>query len=125
MTPLQVLEAAEAALKAGLVRTEVLADGVTTTPSLPYVDLSVSTAFDRSMLSGDPEHDRVTLRARSVGGSRRSCLIVAQNCRRILHGLTLDRGPLLFDFATEPLDEDDPGDRRCSSVAEYVAHVDP
>lgn len=125
MTPLQVLEAAEAALKAGLVRTDVLVGGVLTTPVQPYVVLSVSTAFDRRMLSGDPEHDRVTLQVRAVNNSLPGCLALAQRCRNILDRLVLDRGPLLFDFAPMPLEDDEPGSYRWSLVAEYVAHVDP
>ena len=125
MTPLQVLEAAEVTLKAGLVRTDVLVGGVLTTPTQPYVVLSASTAYPSRMLSGDPEHDTVTLHLRAVNNSLPGCLTLAQRCRVILDGLILDRGPLMFDFSPAPLEDDEPGSYRWSSVAEYVAHVDP
>lgn len=122
---LEALNAARSALSAGLVRTDVLVGEVRTTPVRPYVVLTAQApAVARRPIAGHSHLDRVTLMAMAVNDSLEGVLLLTESVRRILDDLPITATRLLrYDFASAPIEADDPGAYRWSLTADYSTYA--
>lgn len=123
MTPLEALAIVRAALEGALTRTDVLVGRVPTTPTQPYVVLTVLAPIPRASLGGHSHKDRVTVMVMAVNNSLEGCLWLAQRCRDVLDGLTVDVGQLRYVFGSAAIEDDEPGDYRWSQTLDFVAHL--
>lgn len=123
MTPLEALAIVRAALEGALTRTDVLVGRVPTTPTQPYVVLTMLAPIPRASLGGHSHKDRVTVMVMAVNNSHEGCLLLAQRCRDAVDGLIIDGGPLRYSFGSAAIEDDEPGDYRWSQTLDFVAHL--
>lgn len=123
MTPEELLEAVSARLVASLVKVDVLVGRVPATPARPYVVLvGQMPAVARRPLAGDSHQDRMTVHVMTVSNSLGGVLWLADRVRVVLSDLPVGVGRLRYDFASSPIESDQPGDYRWSLTADYFTH---